>query len=359
MRGEQISTVRDNVVFELGLAIGRLGRKRTFVIVPMGQDLHIPTDLKGWTPIEFDPSRTDGNLRSAMAPVASELRQAFSQEGLRPRASLPAVVDEPEQDETAQPVDWWAEYLKPDPDWNFQRLCHAFGVAITLDRSAEIAALEEFFKASQFASDHERVAVWQGTSDEERLQRGQNISLKGFKDRAGAFPENQVLQHQLADALSHYGDHEAAKEVLERAAQLSSTIASRGHALVRAASEAKSAGTSVSLRSYLAILNGVSQQHIENLDPVLLGSLRDIAGHFGLNDIKSALGEALIQLQPDDTSLRFDLAFGYADVGRTDLALLHYEGIPVVQRSASAWNNLGVAYSSIVAPGLIVSLGVV
>mgnify|MGYP000214900975 CR=1 FL=1 len=114
MRGEQLSTVRDNVVFELGIAIGRLGRKRTFIIIPRGREVHIPTDLKGWTPIEFDPSREDGNLRSAMATVASELRQAFSQEGLRPRASLPAVVDEPEQVETTQRVDWWAEYLKPN-----------------------------------------------------------------------------------------------------------------------------------------------------------------------------------------------------------------------------------------------------
>lgn len=354
MRGEQLSTVRDNVVFELGLAIGRLGRKRTFIIVPMGQDIHIPTDLKGWTPIEFDPSREDGNLRSAMAPVASELREAFAQVGLRPRASLPAVVDEPEEAEPIQPVDWWAEYLKPDPDWNFERLRHVLGVAITLERSAELAALEEFFKTSQFASDNERIAEWEGTLDEERLQRGQSIPLMGFKERARKFPENQILQHQLADALSHYGDHGAAMDVLEKAARRSSTVASRGHALVRAASEARSAGAGVSLRSYLAILSEVSQEAGGEVDPLLLGSLRDIADHFGLNDIKSALGEALVQLQPDDTSLRFDLAFGYADANRNDLAVLHYEGIPEAQRSAGAWNNLGVAYSNLMAPGLAV-----
>jgi len=38
---------RDNVIFELGLFMGALERKRAFVIAPRGKKLKIPTDILG------------------------------------------------------------------------------------------------------------------------------------------------------------------------------------------------------------------------------------------------------------------------------------------------------------------------
>jgi CRP/FNR family transcriptional regulator, cyclic AMP receptor protein len=58
-RGKQSDAPRDNVVFELGLCMGALSRFRTFLLVPKGQEIKIPSDLLGLTLIHFDAAATD------------------------------------------------------------------------------------------------------------------------------------------------------------------------------------------------------------------------------------------------------------------------------------------------------------
>ncbi len=80
LRGKTSPTVRDNVVFELGLFAGRLGIERTFIVVPDDdKKLHIPTDLTGVTPGQYDASRRDGNLVAALGPFCNQVRRAIQE----------------------------------------------------------------------------------------------------------------------------------------------------------------------------------------------------------------------------------------------------------------------------------------
>lgn len=55
-RSHQTAAPRDNVIFELGFFMSRLGRKRTFLLVPkMQEELKLPSDFKGMTPIIYKP----------------------------------------------------------------------------------------------------------------------------------------------------------------------------------------------------------------------------------------------------------------------------------------------------------------
>jgi CRP/FNR family transcriptional regulator, cyclic AMP receptor protein len=55
-RKSESAAPRDNVIFELGFFMSRLGRKRTILLVPnMREDLKLPSDFKGLTPITYTP----------------------------------------------------------------------------------------------------------------------------------------------------------------------------------------------------------------------------------------------------------------------------------------------------------------
>jgi hypothetical protein len=82
IRKEVRRVPRDNVVFELGLSIGGLGRDRTFIIAPRGvDDLQLPTNLLGITPATYEPNRQDGNLAAALGPAATKIKKAISRLG--------------------------------------------------------------------------------------------------------------------------------------------------------------------------------------------------------------------------------------------------------------------------------------
>lgn len=82
MRGHVSGTVRDNVIFELGLFIGKLGKRRCFIVMPDNIDFHIPTDLVGVTPAKYSGAREKSEIAASLGPACHEIRQAMKLQGL-------------------------------------------------------------------------------------------------------------------------------------------------------------------------------------------------------------------------------------------------------------------------------------
>lgn len=76
---------RDNVIFELGLFIGTLGKDRTYMVQPNGVSMKLPTDLAGITQARYNATRSDGNLQSALRPAVISISDQIRQSG--PRSS--------------------------------------------------------------------------------------------------------------------------------------------------------------------------------------------------------------------------------------------------------------------------------
>jgi hypothetical protein len=89
IRGEEKRVIRDNVLFELGLFMGRLGKERCFVIMPRGEKIHIPSDLLGFTPLDYDANRTDKDLISATRAAGTLISAVMDRMGSA-EAAVPA-----------------------------------------------------------------------------------------------------------------------------------------------------------------------------------------------------------------------------------------------------------------------------
>ena len=73
-RGNEAKIPRDNVVFEMGLFMGRLGRQRAFAIADGAAIL--PTDLEGINVARYNADRADGSLDNALSPAVTKIIRA-------------------------------------------------------------------------------------------------------------------------------------------------------------------------------------------------------------------------------------------------------------------------------------------
>jgi predicted nucleotide-binding protein len=76
-RGRKTASPRDNVVFELGLFMGAIGRDRTFIVTPKNVDLKLPTDLLGVKRATYDSGHAR-HLGRRLRQVSRALWQRIS-----------------------------------------------------------------------------------------------------------------------------------------------------------------------------------------------------------------------------------------------------------------------------------------
>ena len=92
LRDESLAAVRDNVLFEFGLFMGKLGRKRAFFIFPEDQGrLRLPSDLFGISTATFDAKQS--NIQAALGPACFRIRQAIKEYGVRQDRLAPPNIE--------------------------------------------------------------------------------------------------------------------------------------------------------------------------------------------------------------------------------------------------------------------------
>ena len=84
---------RDNVIFELGLFMGHLGRERTFILHQSNAKLKIPTDLSGVTTATYEWPREDKSYRGTVGVACDSIRDTIRDLGVSEAKTAKAIND--------------------------------------------------------------------------------------------------------------------------------------------------------------------------------------------------------------------------------------------------------------------------
>jgi hypothetical protein len=153
-RNQKKASPRDNVLFELGLAIGSVGKDRCYFVYDDSKDFKLPSDLAGISGATYHLQES-GNLVSSLATASNKIRNMISSLGLRFKLQPETISSYRELSEFSGQVEgcWW-ERVKPDT-----ATAISF-VRIYLDRQNLIIKL----KGRAFDAKGTYTARWESTS---------------------------------------------------------------------------------------------------------------------------------------------------------------------------------------------------
>ena len=163
-RNEEAGSPRDNVIFELGLFIGKLGRDRSFFVYDTEKNIKIPSDLSGINGAGYKLQQS-GNLVASMGAACNKIRTAVSKTGLKPKINPAQINAFNRRFEFCNKITgYWWECIKND-----ENVALSF---LTIQYDEELLILK--LEGRTFNSNGDYVAFWESKSsgihfDEQRL----------------------------------------------------------------------------------------------------------------------------------------------------------------------------------------------
>ena len=324
----------DWIIQEIGLAKGR----GMDLILLVEKGVRQPGGLQGDLEyILFDravPEKSFGKILEmihALMPKAGVL--AGEETGIRTKPEDKPRTEEKKSD----------EWYKPKPNWNRDKFKLALMYAVAKDNEKLVKEIYQAYLDTEDGKDQENRESWEAFREYENLIFGKGGKLARLQEMTRNHPKNSKIQRYLAEGYQKYGEYEKAAHCFRAAAEISADaefqLASYGDAAIafaRSGQEQNARAALQRMRSFVP--------KVEDGQSVLLKTVLEISEHASDNDRIFGLTERLLQLHPDNTGLRFQLAYRYSEAGYHDLAMFHYLKIPYQECGAGTWNNIGVEF---------------
>lgn len=331
----------DWIIQEIGLAIGR----ELHVILLVEKEVRSPGGIQGnLERIEFE--------RNAPEKIFGKLVEMISALSPKPETATLAEpesrVSPPEKKEItpeAESADW----VTPNPDWKRRNYEFALMHFVAIDDKDNANAIsDQYIKTLSSAQVQDR-KTWDAYKEYLYLVFGKGGSLSRLTKLADQSPDSSEISKYVARIYRQYQDYEKAAVAFERAAGVAGDINEQLQLLGEAACAYQEANDTPGSLALIALMKSKSAGTGQGETEVLRAE-RKLAEMTTDEEILVGTMERLLDLDPTDHDTRFALAYKYSEQGNDDLAAMHYARIPYAERSAVAWNNLGVAFDRLGLP---------
>ncbi|WP_221393430.1 TIR domain-containing protein [Dyadobacter sp. NIV53] len=147
-RETESDSPRDNVIFELGLFVGGIGRNRTYVVYDRTKKIKIPSDLAGISMATFE-LHSNGNLESSLGACCTRIENEIEKNGLRENKRFNQLADATKNvDKTNQKFQTLINLMARSRKVELDVIASQFGAFINTDRLKEIKKdLDDLSKA--------------------------------------------------------------------------------------------------------------------------------------------------------------------------------------------------------------------
>lgn len=365
IRGNKHVATRDNVVLELGFYIGKLGRDRSFILLPRQNEGHrIPTDLVGVAPTNYESDRSDDNYVSATGPacraILRQIKAIGPQSGDGRASSLTQQGDadgETRSPEAVEPALSDQAKTNPNeegPERESRTVDECTSDMIAAFYHGDKERVEEDYKQAQDAeSEPDKklhiealyLRLRYGQGDSSALDRLQDL-VERAKEAPKFLPDIYQL---LGSAYDLADDYQNAIQAYESAAAAASQSEEQRARYVAAVAHClfESGGRDEALEKLMAEIEGVEDRAALS---TLYGSIASLY-ETDNSELRAIALQKATEYKPNDTRLRFDAARS-SDEGNLDaLALMHYNILLRLKPDdASTLNNIGVVYGQLKLP---------
>jgi len=323
----------DWITQEIGLAIGR----GMDLMILLEKGVRRPGGLQGnHEYIEIDRYAPEKSFTQILQTIRSLTPKvsASAAETVRPDAEREPATKEENNEEGAS-------WLEPQSNWPRRRYVFAFMHMIADDDKDGADKIDKAYLASSDAQQPGGHESWEAAKEHFRLAFGKGGKLANLEKLAKTHNENSDVHKYLAMAYLDYDQNAKAAEhfqfAAERADSDSGKIERYGDAILALIDS----GENEKAKRLTDQIKELAHS-VENGEQDLIKILRQVAEKQKNNDAVFGLNERLLQITPDDTDSRFNLAYGYSQANLEDVSLFHYLKIHYPNRGGSAWNNLGV-----------------